>query len=121
MHNDYIAACVGCGVLVPADRDNVLRSQPYQSGILFTFRCVHCGTYGRYLLTKSEMRARKMAQHRQERQEARRREIGRTVKGFAIDLEVVEFVEDMKIFWDHQERTEPESIVREEGRVAGAE
>lgn len=117
MNNGYITACVGCGVNVPARAENVISSRPMNQGILFSFRCDQCGTYGRYLLTRSEVRARKMARIQKERELERKREIGRLVKGFAIDLEVVEFVDDMKIFWDHQERTEPGSIVREEGNA----
>lgn len=48
-----------------------------------------------------------------ERDRAMRERIGREVKGFAVDLEIVESPHDLLLFWNDQEKFEPWTVVKE--------
>lgn len=108
-----LATCSACGVGVPPKNKNVIRSASSERGVMIWFKCPHCGVVGSTFVDSSEARKRADEIRRQERADERRKAVGRMVKGFAIDLEVVETVEDMKIFWDDQEKFSPWSIVKE--------
>lgn len=82
----------------------------------FLFHCP-CETEYEFSLPKANYPAwldavRRLDTKRQEEQAlAKRREIGRMVKGWAIDLEAIENVADLEVYWwdEPKFREEPES------------
>lgn len=116
-----LAQCLNCHEDVPAVDSVVKKQMPHPQGIMVVFECPSCQMVQHILMLPEELK-RRAAERRHSNQELeRRREIGRTVKGFAVDLEAVVTIDDMKIFWDYQERNKPESIVIEDEVIAHGE
>ena len=110
-----LAKCKDCGSGVEPKTSNVLRSIPSQRGVMIFFQCPKCGTADSIFLGPEEARKRADEVRRMANAELHAQWLGREVKGFEIDLEIVDTVEDLEFFWDDQERFEPWSIKREEG------
>lgn len=104
-----LASCMRCNEELY--RENSLKSVMHLDGIVFVLRCPACGLTQRQMVPNA--RLRELIAGRAKRVDERKREIGKLVKGFAVDLEVVDTVEDIEMFWDYQSRVSPESIVKE--------
>lgn len=115
MYGKVICGCGECGTAITASQRNIVKRLQVTSGLLLVYRCHACGAFGKYLMASSQMREMAMAKAQEQADEVQRRQIGRVVKGFAVDLEAVDTVEDIELLWDYQERIEPESIRREGG------
>ncbi len=109
-----LATCVGCRADVPAVDRNIMGQKPHPQGIMVIFECPECRLVQHRLMLPEEIRRHASEAKRSVREDARRRQIGTVVKGFAVDLEVVETIEDIVLFWDYQESVNPGSIPLED-------
>lgn len=108
-----LAQCSSCSKAIPPLNRHVVRSAPTNGGVFLFFQCPYCGSAGSTFLGASEAKRRAREIEFTERERLRQEFIGREVKGMAVDLEAVDVVDDLLLFWNDQERFEPWTVVRE--------
>ncbi len=108
-----LAQCSSCDRAIPPLNRHVLRSAPASGGVFLFFQCPWCEQPGSVFLGAKEAKRRAREIEEAERLESHRQWVGREVKGMAVDLEAVNVVDDLLLFWNDQERFEPWTVVRE--------
>jgi len=107
-----LAVCNKCERKIDLDPKVVRGVVDSHAGRRINFYCPFCYYKGSVFLTWEQVKKR----YRQAKKffdESRAREIGVLVKGFAVDLEAVETVEDIRMFWIYQGLVRPHTIPRE--------
>lgn len=114
MKVEPLLTCRECGFNVPPIETVVLKRVSAPQGIVVFVECPKCGTHQSTLMLPEELQRRANAVKRGSKVDKVKRDIGVLVKGFAVDLEAVNFLEDITMFWDYQESNDPGSIIVED-------
>lgn len=111
-----LTTCIQCKLRVPAVDSIVRKTFPHGDGVMMVFECPHCMSVQKYFMSAENLKSRHDMRARELADDSDRRAIGILVKGFSVDLEAVESVEDFQLYWRYQETVSPESIMVEGSR-----
>ena len=109
-----LGQCKFCHRWVPPVESAIRKQVASPHGLYILYECVYCDELNRVWVSAAEAGRRRYELDAAARAHQERRRIGNLVKGFSVDLDAVDTLEDITLYWDHQFRNDPNSIPREE-------